>query len=230
MSDLPVQYDFPDAPLPSPPAAGIGLIYEPPYYAYWHNDNLKAIEDSCMWLRSYITGNGPYDVVMAFSQGAMLVSSMLLRDAAGRSNALSSFKAAIFISGGPPLTIMDSLGFEIPEDTWQRDRISRLTLDVQLHHQNSKETWQGPSLLKGEITEEELRVDIAGPWKIPIPTIHIYGSKDPRYEAGVELSGLCDSVRRECYTHDGTHEIPRSPIINEEIARLIRRLLCNLGR
>ncbi|GES59004.1 hypothetical protein ATETN484_0003022600 [Aspergillus terreus] len=222
-----IEWDFPDAPFTSAPFAGIDQVYDPPYYEFWSKDSLATIRGSCSWLFSYTERNGPYDAVMSFSQGGTLVASALLLHEAETSRLPQPFKAAIFFGGGPPLTVMDSLGFDIAEDSWQRDRASRTSLagSNDSSHESRKGRWVCPSLQEGEITEEELRDEIAGPYCIPIPTAHFYGSNDPRLECAVELSGICESTKRRTYTYHGRHEIPRSCLFNKTAAEMVRQLL-----
>ncbi len=57
--------------------------------------------------------------------------------------------------------------------------------------------------------------------KVKIPTVHIFGSKDPRYPASLQLSMLCDATKRRTYDHGGGHDIPRNKMVSEDIARLM---------
>ncbi|PKX98022.1 putative EF-hand calcium-binding domain protein [Aspergillus novofumigatus IBT 16806] len=74
----------------------------------------------------------------------------------------------------------------------------------------------------GAVDEEELRGEIRGPFKVGIPTVHVYGSKDPRYAAGVQLSGICEPGKRRVFDHGGGHEIPRTDRVSRTIADLGR--------
>lgn len=58
---------------------------------------------------------------------------------------------------------------------------------------------------------------------IRIPTVHIYGQKDPRDKASLLLSEFCDDGkgRKKIFGHPGGHEIPRHRNVSEEIAELI---------
>ncbi|KAF9892281.1 hypothetical protein FE257_002058 [Aspergillus nanangensis] len=231
LADLNAEYDFPDAPFPAAPFAGIERVFSPPYYEFWAKDSLQTIHDSCEWLHNYIARNGPYDAVISFSQGGTLIASDLLLHQAKTLPAPPPFKAAIFFSAGPPLTIMDSLGFDVPEDSWQRDRVSRLQLAAQGTGSRGSgqgrrhDPWVGPSLRDNEITEQELHDDIAGPYCISIPTVHFYGVQDPRLEVAVELAGLCEAAKRRTYTHSGGHEVPFNAVSCKEAADLVRGVL-----
>lgn len=58
---------------------------------------------------------------------------------------------------------------------------------------------------------------------IRIPTVHIYGQKDPRAKASLLLSEFCDddNGRKKIFGHPGGHEIPRHRNVSEEIAELV---------
>lgn len=58
---------------------------------------------------------------------------------------------------------------------------------------------------------------------IRIPTVHIYGVKDPRAKASLLLSEFCDGEngRKKIFGHPGGHEIPRHRNVSEEIAELV---------
>lgn len=59
---------------------------------------------------------------------------------------------------------------------------------------------------------------------IRIPTVHIYGVKDPRAIASLLLSEFCDDGKnrqKRIFGHPGGHEIPRHKDVSEEIAELI---------
>ncbi|CAJ2512317.1 Uu.00g053320.m01.CDS01 [Anthostomella pinea] len=56
---------------------------------------------------------------------------------------------------------------------------------------------------------------------IDIPTVHIYGIKDPRYPAAVQLAWFCNPDKRRVFDTGGGHEIPRSSQVSREIADAI---------
>ena len=60
--------------------------------------------------------------------------------------------------------------------------------------------------------------------KINIPTVHIYGIKDPRYTSSMQLAHFCAEDKRKVYDHGGGHEIPRTTKVSEQIAELLRWL------
>lgn len=57
---------------------------------------------------------------------------------------------------------------------------------------------------------------------IRIPTVHVYGLKDPRAKASLLLSEFCeDKGRKKIFAHPGGHDIPRHRIVSEGIAELV---------
>ncbi|KAF7587314.1 hypothetical protein BBP40_007399, partial [Aspergillus hancockii] len=131
LTDLNIDFDFLDAPHPTIPAPGIDLFYPAPYYTFWETDTVPAVRAARNWLLDYISNNGPYDAVMAFSQGCALAAATLLLHAHETPLSPPPFKAAIFICGGPPLAILEEVGYEIPAEVRERDLLSRQKLAAQ---------------------------------------------------------------------------------------------------
>ncbi|KAL2008391.1 hypothetical protein VTN00DRAFT_8373 [Thermoascus crustaceus] len=222
-----IEFEFVDGPHASLPAPGIDLFYPPPFYAFWNGDSLDEIHAARDWLADLVSRSGPYDAVMTFSQGCALAATALLHHQA-QSDPSSSpppFKAAIFICGGAPLTVAESLGFTVSQEAWDRDAASRKALSDKasapaILAQGSKR-WTDVDGASGYSVEDASR-EVSGPLQIKIPTVHIYGSKDPRYFAGVQLSSFCDPRTRKVYNHGGGHEIPRGDTVSRTIADLVR--------
>ncbi|GFF29879.1 hypothetical protein IFM58399_02406 [Aspergillus lentulus] len=229
LNDLHIDFDFIDGRYPSTAAAGIDLFYPAPYYSFWEDDSPEAIQKTCTWLKGLIAERGPYDAVMMFSQGCALGTAMLLLHQAQNPTQPPPFKAAIFICGGPPLKLIESIGFQISDAVKERDRAGREALAMQAHSASiltkGSARWTGDASGGGAVDEEELRGEIRGPFKVGIPTVHVYGSKDPRYAAGVQLSGICESGKRRVFDHGGGHEIPRTDRVSRTIADLVRWVL-----
>ncbi|KAK1149085.1 hypothetical protein N8T08_007763, partial [Aspergillus melleus] len=98
------------------------------------------------------------------------------------------FNAAIFICGGPPLQILsEEIGYALPESISSRDKLSRTKL-AQVANSDSllalgSQRWNNKAAGGGSADEEEkIRQEIAsyGDVRIQIPTVHVYGDKDPR--------------------------------------------------
>lgn len=54
--------------------------------------------------------------------------------------------------------------------------------------------------------------------RINIPTVHIYGIKDPRYTSSIQLANFCVGDKRRVFDHGGGHDIPRTTRVSEQIA------------
>ncbi|RDW74408.1 putative EF-hand calcium-binding domain protein [Aspergillus mulundensis] len=309
LTDLNLSFDFVDGPYPAAPAPGIDLFYTPPYYTFYPESaqptTIETIRSTQKWLAGIIAERGPYDLVMTFSQGASVVAETLLmheydyaqsqQDSLDGESNSPPFKAAIFICGGAPLTLMSHIGYTIPEITKARDLASRATLAQMASSEailsKGSARWSANSHLPNldmnpglglghslfnlnpypsptsdmddnnintlQLTfnkEDEIRREISGPHaypspsptadtnqaltaglprrssdgngngnvKITIPTVHIYGERDPRYIAGIQLSEVCEKSSRKVYNHGGGHEIPRFEAVSGAMADLVR--------
>ncbi|KAJ6131645.1 Serine hydrolase FSH [Penicillium sp. IBT 18751x] len=226
LADKNIEFDFVDGPHPSTAAAGVDLFYDPPYYAWYEGDGIETVRKAHHWLNEYIAANGPYDAAMMFSQGCVLGSSALILHQEETPDMPPPFKAAIFICGGASLSVLEEMGFHVSAEARERDTASRSALALQAGSMSlmtqGANRWTGLGALSDGLSEEELREEIKSPYRIPIPTVHIYGSKDPRYAAGVHLSGVCEPAKRRTYDHGGGHEIPRTAAVSNSIAELVR--------
>lgn len=174
---------------------------------------------------------------MMFSQGCALGAAMLLFHHAHEPSQPPPFKAAIFICGGAPLKVLESVGFEVPDKVKERDRAGREALAAQADSASilakGSARWTGEAALAGsgkaDVDEEVWRGEIRGPFRLGIPTVHVYGNRDPRYVAGVQLSGICEPGMRRVFDHGGGHEIPRTERVSRTIADLVRWVLLEGG-
>ncbi|KAI9646562.1 hypothetical protein NHQ30_004557 [Ciborinia camelliae] len=223
-------FDFLDGPYTSPPAAGVSLFFNPPYYAYYHSSEPSAIRASYAFLQEHIEKRGPYDGVMCFSQGCALIAGFLLDHQVTRPHTPLPFHCAIFICGGMPLPIIEDLGIEIPPLARELEAQSVKELFATAaavetakpgdDYWNTKA--QKSSILNVENIDRKNPYAIQVPegWKIQIPTVHIYGKKDPRWLASLNLARFCGGTKR-VWDHGGGHDIPRLSVVSKEIAGLV---------
>ena len=57
--------------------------------------------------------------------------------------------------------------------------------------------------------------------KIRIPTVHVYGAKDPKYVASLQLVHFCQEGRRRVFDHGGGHDVPKATGVSDRIAELV---------
>ncbi|KAF7713753.1 Esterase [Penicillium ucsense] len=229
LPDQPIEFDFLDGPFESTAAPGIDLFYDGPYYSWWTGDTVEDVRAAVARLNSHIARHGPYDAAMMFSQGCVLGSAALLLHQEETPHLPPPFRSAIFICGGPSMPVLEELGFQVSAEARQRDIASRNALAKQagnaaiLSQGNSR--WTGLDALTGGLSEEELRREIDCPFRVVVPTVHVYGSKDPRYSAGVHLSAICEPKKRRSFDHEGGHEIPRNTRVSDSIVELVQWVL-----
>lgn len=223
LQDQDIEFHFVDAPLLSSAAAGIDLFYEPPYYSFWEGDNINDIETARDWLDDLISREGPFDGLMMFSQGCILGASVLLRHQKDKPQLPPPFEFAIFICGGAPLKELRDLGFSIDQAVWERDLTSKYELNRKAASITLLAEGSGRwTEVDQSISDDSLAREITGPYQIKVPTVHVIGSKDPRFNAGRQLANLCDAQSRKTYDHEGGHEIPRNQNVSKTISDLVR--------
>ena len=193
----------------------------------------------------YARKNGPYDAVCCFSQGCSLASTMALYNSLQKNpnDEAFPFRAAIFICGGVPLPALEDMGLEVSPRAHEINRLTGALLNGTASRladfaSNLKLIKRGVGLWDGsearilhDPNRRPSRNDVFGlPFnrfpasaRIKIPTVHVYGSKDPRWPAGIQLAEFCDD--RVEYDHSGGHDIPRSTEVSNRIANLIRDVM-----
>ncbi|KAF9887701.1 hypothetical protein FE257_009654 [Aspergillus nanangensis] len=234
LTDLNITYDFLDGPFPCAPAPGVDLFYPPPYQRYLEDSTLSSAEKALTWLHNYLAQNGPYDAILTFSQGcAVGAAALLVHQQSLQPQQPPLFKAAIFICGGIPIPILEKVGYHVSPAIKARDLRSREMLaqqaDSRVLLERGAARWTGAAgdVLLGGLSTEEIRGEMMdGPVRIGIPTVHVYGAKDPRFGAGVWLSGVCEGgSKRRVFDHGGGHEIPRTEEVSATVAGLVRWVL-----
>ncbi|KAL8922363.1 MAG: hypothetical protein Q9208_005216 [Pyrenodesmia sp. 3 TL-2023] len=227
-------FDFVDGFLSSDPAPGVDLFYPPPYYSFWNDLAVESVRKSHAWLRDLLERDGPYDGVMCFSQGCSLIGSFCLYHQAETPDQPLPFKVAIFICGGVPLQVLEDVGIDVSQEAWDinnksakalaeqasTDAILKSGLDrwVNAEGANSNETGLiDPTNVFGlDFTSMPKHAQIT------LPTVHIYGNKDPRCTASLQLAQFSDPKLRKVYDHGGGHDVPRKTDVSDSIARLVQ--------
>ncbi|KAH8912858.1 hypothetical protein BR93DRAFT_933788 [Coniochaeta sp. PMI_546] len=234
-------FDFVDAPFPGPPAPGIKVMYDSGTYTWWPQATTSLIRGSHQRLLDHISENGPYDALCCFSQGCSLAFSFLLYHSRENPSEPLPFKSVIFICGGIPFAVLEDLGYKVsPKAHGVNDQTVRVmkqkaanlahmaaNLD-QIKHgiglwDDTSDLIHDPAVMPEE--RDVFGIDfttVPDDLRINIPTVHIYGAKDPRWPSSMQLAYFCTD--RKMFDHGGGHDIPRSTSVSEKIAELIRGL------
>ncbi|KAL8811417.1 MAG: hypothetical protein Q9223_001940 [Gallowayella weberi] len=228
-------FDFVDGFLSSPPAAGIDLFYPPPYYSFWETLAISDVLTAHTWLRELLARDGPYDGVMCFSQGCSLIASFCLYHQAQTPDKPLPFKCAIFICGGVPMQVLEDLGVEVTTEAWDMNNKSSKALAEQASSDSILKSGLSRWTNVDGVSPGNLDAGLIDPknvfglnftkmpphLKIKIPTVHVYGNKDPRCPASLQLSMFGDERSRKLYDHGGGHDVPRKSDVSERIAQLV---------
>lgn len=168
-----------------------------------------------------------------FSQGCALISSLWLYHQRASPEVPFPFKTAIFICGSVPLSVVEDVGFAVPDEAWRIFEICRQSLFAQSSSSaivaRGQDRWACPFLALADNPnpkEEKLIfgldfAKIPSDFLLPIPTVHIYGSKDPIFPSTMQLAQFCEPRFRKLYDHGGGHEIPRRSDVSRAIAELV---------
>lgn len=242
-------FDFISAPHPSAPAPGIKAIYrDSPTYTWFREPTPTGLRDAHNWVLEYVKKNGPYDAVMGFSQGCSLIATMALycafdgRDGDGYGYGDGfPFRAAVFICGGVPLYALRDMGLDVSDRAeginketgallnGTAGKLSTFAADptlvkrgVGLWDGNGDALVHDPDPVNRPGREDVFGLDFTAfpDWaRIGIPTVHVYGCKDPRWPSGIQLAEFCPD--RVEFDHGGGHDIPRVSGVSERIAELV---------
>lgn len=226
-------------------------MFDSGHYTWWPKASVHAIRAAHHWLDEYAAEHGPYDAVCCFSQGCSLVASYLLYHARETPTAPLPFRAAIFICGGLPLPVLEDLvppgaralsprAHAVNDETVRllKARAGALT-DLAAHPERIRRgrgLWDDTAGLLHDPLVMPPPDDVFGmdftamppDLRIRIPTVHVYGAKDPRWPASVQLAHFCED--RRMYDHWGGHDIPRSTAVSDRMAELVRQLEREVAR
>lgn len=163
------------------------------------------------------------------------------------------FKAAIFVCGGVPLQVLEDVGFAVSQrakainhETGKllRQRTSTLAElaanPALIKEERGVPLWDRRDFSTGMCHDARKIPDVTDVFgldlsdanvpegvRIQIPTVHVYGAKDPRWPASLQLAFLCRN--RKTYDHGGGHDIPRTTEVSEKMAGLVMELLKEIG-
>ncbi|EGX51805.1 hypothetical protein AOL_s00043g824 [Orbilia oligospora ATCC 24927] len=100
-------YDFVEGTIPWLKAPDLGPLFsdDDDYFSYFDPSDTLSLQRAILDLRRYIQVEGPFDGIIAFSQGATLASTLLLAEhgklgSDQEENHSSAFKCAIFLAAG----------------------------------------------------------------------------------------------------------------------------------
>ncbi|CAK7220899.1 hypothetical protein SBRCBS47491_004344 [Sporothrix bragantina] len=251
--DRSFEFDFVDGPFESTSAPGVDKLFDggSGAYAWWPTESPQAIRSAHAWLDDYLAAHGPYDALMGFSQGCLLISSYLMHRARdlGTSPPANTpplpFRGVVFICGGLSFTSLEALGVVVPPKALaiEKRSVNALHAKTRLFRELASQPdqiqrgvglWDDTSTLVHELgaplppDDDVFGMDYSPGGDFPkdlfitLPTVNVYGNRDPRYPAALQLAYA--SRTRSMYDHGGGHDIPRTTEVSERIAGLIAQL------
>ncbi|KAI2618235.1 serine hydrolase FSH [Hypoxylon sp. NC1633] len=240
--DSSFQFDFVDGPYTCPPPRGLRMVMWKAYK--WTNGtSAEAIRSTVQWLLEYIEKNGPYDCICCFSKSSAIVAALLLyraREAANGSDKPLPFKSAVFINGSLEYSVFDDLGLPVTQEAREihakTEEMVKAKVDAMSNLASSlvkpnglwddkSQLLHDPSALPAPSGCFGLDFTTFPPDSvIGIPTVHMYGGKDPICPSSIQLAYLCDAKKRVMYDHRGGHDVPRTPGAVADMANMFKQL------
>ncbi|KAL2821420.1 serine hydrolase FSH [Aspergillus cavernicola] len=210
-------FDFLDAECPCPGAPGVAGIYPAPYLSWYKRGSPEEVQSAHDYLISAIEEDGPYDGVIAFSEGAALAASLLLCDQSELSEA--RFKIAILFNCVVPLVPVADLGQPLEEIV-----AGHVDSYHDLLFSNSQSAVEQTACL-----DQAFAFSPEGLRKISIPTIHVIGEKDPFAPSSEVVVNLCEQDLTQVLRHAGGHELPSVAALLDQCAEIIETAIILSG-
>ncbi|KAN0081814.1 Serine hydrolase FSH [Elaphomyces granulatus] len=211
------------------PAPGIKEFYPGPYYTYFEVPTKCQVQEALELLEEFIEDEGPFDGVIAFSNGAAVAASYLLQDSK-RPSPQHPFKCAVFFCASLPFDL-DSIPFTSSVDgTYHLVGSAKPISSRQIFSSM-------PELQSNGICTEKWDRKTPLLWRygtfqdyitgsIGIPSTHIFATNDITYREQSMLSQkLFQAQNREVVEHREGHDIPRDRNSTAKIQRSIQNML-----
>lgn len=244
-------FDFVNAPIPSELPLSLKRVFKTAYT--WVDDKtVDAIRHTADWLLQYMEKNGPYDCVCCFSQSAAILVTLVLDNnfKTPEDRRPLPFKSIVFMNASLEYSIFEDHGLPITQEARDFKLASEKILyakanDLQnlanimtLRSRGTADMWKDTSALLhdasvlppvGNCFGLDLTAFPSEAFLADIPTVHIYGEKDPIWSSGIQLAYLCRAEKQNMYNHQGGHDVPRSPKVADDVAALFRGLAKKIG-
>ncbi|KAI1809732.1 serine hydrolase-domain-containing protein [Poronia punctata] len=216
--------------------------------------NVSSIRQTASWLLSYMEKNGPYDCVCCFSLSAAIILTLILDNRfSEKPRQKLPFKSVIFMNASIEYSVFEAHGLQITDEARDfKKRAERILYDkandlsnlaniMTLKSRGTADMWKDTSVLLHDAKVLPEREDCFGldvtafPADLlsgegddddDLPTMHIYGDKDPIYSSGIQVAYLCGKGKdgTDMLNHQGGHDVPRNPKIALEVAGLFRKM------
>lgn len=225
----------------------------------WLDDrtNVESIRGTAAWLLEYMEKNGPYDCVCCFSLSAAIILTLVIdhKFRAPEERKPLPFKSIIFMNASVEYAVFEAHGLPITQEAKdfkaaaekilyeKANDLQNLANIMTLKSRGTADMWKDTTMLLHDATVLPPKTDCYGLdfTKFPeealikepeIPTIHIYGDKDPISSSGIQVAYLCgkgkaeggSEVGEDMFNHQGGHDVPRNPKIADEVANLFKKM------
>ncbi|KAK0611194.1 serine hydrolase FSH [Immersiella caudata] len=245
------EFEFLEGEISTNPFPDIAQTYSGPYLCYYRYPTPEAVQSAVDTVLDIAKSDGPFDVILGFSNGAALAATALATAASRSPSDPPQFRAAIFFSSITPYRLNSGpVTLTLEGDTiisaTRQDAPSSSRYDLHTDPEASGlvSELQGRKEIKwseqepGRVTTDVLlgyypplhatRSDSKN--LIDIPTVHNIGEQDHNYgESSRRLVELCNPRLRTVITHAGGHHFPREKSVVGKVARAVEEAMERAG-
>ncbi|KAJ5439247.1 uncharacterized protein N7458_010245 [Penicillium daleae] len=201
--------EFFDAQNACAAAPGISGVYPPPYLCWYKHGKPEEVSVALDDLRAVLEEDGPYDGLIGFSEGAALITSLLLCDE--HAGHRPRVQLAVLFNSVVPL---------IADPIAMHHASSPLGELVHEHHNHYLALLQTDGQVNGPLSQAR-GFSPVGPLRIAVSTVHIIGDQDPFAPSSQLVVGMCRPERVQMLWHDGSHKLPQAGEVLDHCAELI---------
>ncbi|CAG8026292.1 unnamed protein product [Penicillium salamii] len=234
------EFDFLDGEMEAEPATGVDQIFPGPYLCYHGEPVPGDVWNAYNLILDVVRDEGPFDGVIAFSQGAAVAATIIAHEAKSNPEA-DVFRLAVFLSATMPFD-MEAGTLKLAYDGHVDTLEAKHQRPTNTEHSKMDESvnWLEDCRTAGVIQEFKARrahllssgqqsMEVLLRYhpsihdvKIGIPTVHVIGEKDNYADHGRNLAGICDPKVSRVVTHEGGHQLPRDVRILAKTAEAIQ--------
>ncbi|KAH8803553.1 serine hydrolase FSH [Xylogone sp. PMI_703] len=221
------EYEFFEGHIETSAAIEIRQVFPGPYLCYYDSVTPEAITSAIHRLELFIQDEGPFDGVIAFSQGSALAGTLIVELA--KSKPFDQlFRMAVFISSSLPMDMEAepvTLVYQGPAAVENTTVVAmpddpRFAGYFLVHQKMVKGTEQEFCAKEEKVLPKCLHKTHGQLFHIP--TVHVIGNRDDQAAEGHEFVSLCDIRRAKVVMHGGGHHIPKIPSEQSKMAGAIQ--------
>lgn len=225
------EFIFVDGQVECDTASDIAAYFPGPYLCYYNMPTHDQVKQAHEFIKDVMDEEGPFDGVIAFSQGAALASSLLLEHAKSKSH-VDLLKLGIFIGASLPFDLDNQTGLlqwlsARSGNTQKGSRALNSEFDGELGAEEPHGFPAAPELATQPLLGR-FHPDRNPDARIRVPTLHIIGDQDQYSGQSRMLAKMC-GAESTIVRHGEGHRIPRDGEFQRKALMAMERIIQRVG-